>query len=97
MGILLSVGVPNNRSLLQLGTNKGLVDHFPDFWGFSFNIPFDKSINPRDLFPFAATLVTCVFQLMLLEISIPKYLELVTDSNTWPWSMYSVLRFESHV
>ena len=44
-------------------------------------------INRRDLFPFAATLVTCVFQLMLLEISTQD-----PSTGDWSWSIYSVLK-----
>ena len=46
MGILFSVGVPHSWSILQLGTYMGLVGHFPDFWGLSFNVSFDKSERP---------------------------------------------------
>ena len=46
MGILLSMGVPNIWSIHQLGTNKGLVGHFPDFWGLSSEVSFDKSKRP---------------------------------------------------
>ena len=46
MGILLSVGVPNSWSILQLGTYKGLVGHFQDFWGLNFDGSFDKAERP---------------------------------------------------
>ena len=36
VSVLFSVGVPSSWSVLQLGTYKGPVDHFPDFWRLSF-------------------------------------------------------------
>ena len=45
-GILLGVGVPYSWSVLQLGTAKGLICHFPEFGGLRFYFFFDKSKWP---------------------------------------------------
>ena len=44
--ILLSMRIPNSWNILQLGTIKGLVGHFPDFWGFNFDVSFGKCERP---------------------------------------------------
>ena len=77
------LGVPNSWSILQLGTSKGLVGHFPNFWRLVLML---LLINPRDLFPFAATLVTCVPADVVGEIH-PKV------PSTGHWCQYLAMEY----
>ena len=43
MGLFLSMGVPHWRSILQLGANKGLVGHFSNSGGLSFNVVLNET------------------------------------------------------